>query len=344
MVKRMNNKPAVEKVEPVAAIPGGEVIIRGSDLQGSDCICPQVIFGKAHAPIVFATEEKIIARVPGNSAGTSLHVQTAAGETNGIPIEIGVQITDALHPVANPVVDPEGNIYSTFSGARGQKVSISIFRIDRNYQIEPFVRDLMNATGLALDGGGNLFVSSRHDGMVYRITPEGNRTILAEGMGVATGIAFDTDGSLYVGDRTGSIFKVGADGQIFVVATLEPSVAAYHLAFGPDGLLYITGPTTSSFDTVYRVDEHGEVKNFYRGLGRPQGLAFDAEGNLYVAASLHGRRGIVRLTPDAKSELVIAGSNLVGLAFAPGNRLVLATSNSLFHLNWPVPGLPLLRT
>ena len=56
------------------------------------------------------------------------------------------------------------------------------------------------------------------------------------------------------------------------------------------GDLFVTGPTTSSFDSVYKVDPHGVVSTFYRGLGRPQGMAFDREGNLYVAASLAGKR------------------------------------------------------
>ncbi len=34
----------------------------------------------------------------------------------------------------------------------------------------------------------------------------------------------------------------------------------------------------------------GEVEVFYRGLGRPQGMAFDDEGRLYVAASIVGRQ------------------------------------------------------
>src|SRR5215469_14118533 len=102
-------------------------------------------------------------------------------------------------------------------------------------------------------------------------------------MGIATGLAFDRAGNLYVGDRSGTIFKIGSDRQIFVFATLEPSLAAYHLAFHPSGDLYVTGPTTSSFDRVYRITKGGDVKVFYRGLGRPQGLAFDRDTNLYVA-------------------------------------------------------------
>ena len=197
---------------------------------------------------------------------------------------------------------------------------------------------MMNPTGMAIGHDGSLYVSSRYDGTVYRVSKNGAMTSYAEGMGVATGIAFDTEGNLYVGDRSGTIFKIGRDRQIFVFATIEPSVAAYHLAFDDSGNLYVSGPTTSSFDAVYQVDPHGHVEVFYRGLGRPQGLAFDVAGNLYVAASLHGRRGIVKITPDRRASLAVSGQNLVGLAFAPGKTAVLATNSGLLRLDWGIAG------
>jgi sugar lactone lactonase YvrE len=160
-------------------------------------------------------------------------------------------------------------------------------------------------------------------------------------MGIATGIAFDKNGSLYVGDRSGTIFKISPDREIYVYATLEPSVSAYHLAFSPAGELFVSGPTTSSFDRVYRISPAGEVSVFFRGLGRPQGLAFDRFGNLYVAASLGGKRGIVRLTPHAEAELVASGSNIVGMALLPSRRAMIATTTALFTLDWDVEGLPL---
>src|SRR5207248_107559 len=113
---------------------------------------------------------------------------------------------------------------------------------------------------------------------------------------------------------------------------MEPSVAAYHLAFSPSQELFVTGPTTSSYDHVYRISPTGEVRSYYRGLGRPQGLAFDTQGNLYVAASLAGRRGIVRLNPQAQPELVVSGNGIVGLAFTPRRSIILATTNSLIEL------------
>ena len=146
-------------------------------------------------------------------------------------------------------------------------------------------------------------------------------SVYVEGMGIGTGLAFDREDNLYVGDRSGTIFKISRQRQIYVFATVEPSIAAYHLAFGPDDHLYVTGPTTSSFDCVHRVSPDGAVEIFYRGLGRPQGMAFDAEGRLYVAASLAGRRGVVRIDQDRKPELFLSGPNIVGLAFLPSRAL-----------------------
>ncbi len=200
----------------------------------------------------------------------------------------------------------------------------------------------MNATSIAFDREGQMYVSSRHDEAVYKVAPNGTMSSYAQGMGVATGIAFDQEENLYVGDRSGTIFKIARDRQIFVFATLEPSVSAYHLAFGPDGNMFVSGPSTSSFDNIYRVDPHGSVSVFYRGLGRPQGLALDVDGNVYVAASLAGRRGIVKITPEGKANLEVSGQGLVGLAFAPGKSAILATTSAVYRISWDIQGRALL--
>jgi hypothetical protein len=62
-----------------------------------------------------------------------------------------------------------------------------------------------------------------------------------------------------------------------------------------------------------------------------------------VAASFEGKRGIVRITPDKKAALCVSGQNLVGLCFAPGKAVVLATTSAVFHLSWNIQGLPLLQ-
>ncbi len=178
-----------------------------------------------------------------------------------------------------------------------------------------------------------MFVSSRMDGTVYRVTAFKEALPFARNLGIATGIAFDSSDTMYVGDRTGTIFKVNGIGEETTWAQLEPSVSAYHLAIGPDQSLFVTGPTVASFDSVMRVDAKGSVSTFYKGLGRPQGLAVDESGTVYVAAALRGRRGIVRISPDGKdAELLVAGMNLVGLAFSATGDLAVASTDAIYSL------------
>jgi sugar lactone lactonase YvrE len=335
--KSSGSRPQILEVSPAAAIPGGEFQIRGKGLTNDERL--RARFGDVAAPVVIGSESLVIVRVPeGVSRGDLM-----LGEENGVAwtCDIGVQIADTLHPVANPVVDSLGNIYTTLSGSAGQRTPVSVYKVDTNLRAKPFVTDVLNATGLAMDAAGTLYVSSRHDGVVYQVSSSGNVSTYVEGMGVATGIVFDREDNLYVGDRSGTIFKISRQRQVYVFATIEASIAAYHMAFGLDGYLYVTGPTTSSFDVVHRISPQGNVEVFYRGLGRPQGMAFDADNNLYVAASLAGRRGVVRIAPDTKTELFLSGPAIVGLAFTPAKSIILATNNSLFRVDVGIAGRPL---
>jgi DNA-binding beta-propeller fold protein YncE len=287
--------------------------------------------------VVFASPTRLTVVVPETASGDSISVTTPHGSASAA-FTLASLLSENLHPVANPAVDGKGNVYVTFSGSRGQAVPTSLFRIDDESTLHPIAAGIMNPTGLALDAAGNLYISSRHDGAVYRLSRSGDLSTYAEGMGVATGLAFDVLGNLYVGDRSGTIFKIAPDRQIFVFATIEPSVAAYHLAFAPNGNLYVSGPTTSSNDCVYQIDQKGVVTPFFSNLGRPQGLAFDRDGNLHVAASWHGHRGIIRITPTRQASFVISGTNLVGLAFDPNRALILTTTSAAYFLPWAIPG------
>jgi sugar lactone lactonase YvrE len=344
----MNASPKIESAKPGATLPGGEVSIYGSGFSVRNHARPQVQFGSAEGSLILAADNYLVARVPDGASGGAVRIMMGSVESAPFPMALGVQIADNLHPVMNPAVDSSGNVYVTFSGQRGQKVPVPLYKITANHTIKPYVTELTNPTGLAIDRDGYLFVSCRNDGTIHRVSPDGRSMQWIEGMGIATGLAFDKGGSLYVGDRSGTIFKISPDREIFVFATLEPSVAAYHLAFSPTGDLFVSGPTTSSFDRIYRITPAGEVSVFYRGLGRPQGLAFDRFGNLYVAASLAGKRGVVRLTPKAEAEVVLGGTNIVGLALLPTHRAFIATNSpqpgeksALYSLDWDVEGLPL---
>src|SRR5450759_2787570 len=253
--KNVNGKPHIEAVAPSFALPGGEVRIIGKGLRPPELRRPSVHFGEIEGSVLISSDDFLVARVPEGAASGPVVVITNGAGANGHvsnphSIKVAVPVADNLHPVTNPALDREGNLYVTFSGSRGQKVPVSIFKIDTNYNVKPFLSEMMNATAIAFDREGQMYVSSRHDEAVYKVAPNGTMSSYAQGMGVATGIAFDPAGNLYVGDRSGTVFKIDRDRQIFVFAMLEPSVSAYHLPFGSNGNLYVTGPTTSSFDAI----------------------------------------------------------------------------------------------
>ncbi len=332
-------KPLIEQVTPAAAITGGEFQIRGHGFVRSER--PKVNFGTVPGTVIIGSDTLVIARVPEDATVGKIVIENGDDESTGWACDIGIQIADGMHPVANPAVDRFGNIYSTFSGTRGQKTPVSVYRIDPRDGVAPFLTDIMNATALLFDREGFLYISSRYEGIVYQADPSGALSVFVEGMGVATGMAFDDDGNLYVGDRSGTIFKISPARQIYVYATLESSISAYHLAFGPEGYLYVTGPTTSSFDTVHRISPTGEVESYFRGLGRPQGMAFDADGNLYVAASYGGRRGVVRITPQREGKLFLSGPNIVGVAFSPSRSMIITTNNGVHRVDVGIAGRPI---
>ena len=337
--------PRIDALEPSAALPGGEIRILGSGLNPvAELRRPLVRFGETDGAVVVSTNRFLVARVPEGAQSGPVTVTTNGHPSNAHDMRVAVTIAENLHPVTNPALDAEGNLYVTFSGSRGQKVPVAIYKIDTNYNVKPYLTEMMNPTSIAFDNDGQMYVSSRFDGTVYRVARNGTMAAYAESMGIATGIAFDRDQNLYVGDRTGTIWKIARNREMFVFAMLEPSVSAYHLAFHPNGDLYVTGPTTSSVDSVYRITPQGEVSAFYKGLGRPQGLGFDLDGNCYVAASFRGRRGIVRINPEHQAQIVVAGQGLVGLAFAPGRSVILATTSAVHRLNWDVQGKVLVES
>src|SRR5206468_10043466 len=130
---------------------------------------PRVRFGEIEGAVVISSDDFLVARVPSGASSGPIVVSTNGTASNPHQINVAIPIAENLHPVTNPALDAEGNIYATFSGSRGQKVPVAVFKIDTNYMMKPFVADMMNATSIAFDRQGQMYVSSRNDGAVYRV-------------------------------------------------------------------------------------------------------------------------------------------------------------------------------
>ena len=332
-------------VRPLWAVEGGHLTITGSGFTLDPL--PDIRVGGAPARFAFVSAQAVSVIVPQGLDGgrTPVRIDSAPGETAFV--EVGAPLATGLHQVDNPVFDRDGNLYVTFSGSRGQETPISIFIVRPDGSREPYVSGIPNPTSMAFDTEGRLHVSSRFDGTVYRLEDDLAPLVVASELGVACGIAFDADGVLHVGDRSGSILRV-VGGKVETLAMLPPSVAAFHLAFGPDGSLFVTGPTLGTHDCVYRISRDGSLEVFYDGFGRPQGLAFDALGRLYVVDALAGGGGVYRfdsIRPGAEPgstgqpEQLVAAGGLVGLAFSADGTLALASADTVYMLDAGVGGL-----
>ena len=268
--------PRIASVCPLAAVAGGRVTIRGSGVGGDGGTWPEVRIGDVAAQVVFADRGTVACFVPAHLGGASTPVRlaTAPGETAFL--NVGAPVATGVHQVDSPVFSGDGTLYLTYSGTRGDQSPVSVFRVSRDGFREPFVTGITNPTSMAFDPTGRLHVSSRFDGTVFVVDADGRARQVVTDLGVACGLAFGPDGTLYVGDRSGTVFQVTSSGQVSAFATLPPSVAAFHLAMAPTGELYVTAPTLSTCDAVYRIDRVGVVTTLTRRFGRPQGLAFDA--------------------------------------------------------------------
>jgi outer membrane protein assembly factor BamB len=330
----------VTSVHPLWAIEGGRITLEGSGFALERGL-PQVRLGAQPARLAAASSTALTVIVPQGLDGgqTAVRIDELPGET--ALVEIGAPLVTGVHHVDSPAYDRHGNLYVTFSGSRGQQAPVAIFLVRPDGTREPFVTDVPNPTSLAFDREGRLYVSSRFDGSVYRVEPDGRATIHASDLGVACGLAFGPDGALYVGDRSGSVLRIEADGRAQPFAALPPSVAAFHLAFGPDDHLYVTGPTLNTHDAIYRIAPDGAVAAWSTGYGRPQGLAFDTAGHLYVVDALAGASALyrVRLDSPGAPELMLSGGPLIGLAFDPHGGIALAAAETVYRLSVGIRGL-----
>ncbi|MCZ6768360.1 MAG: gluconolaconase, partial [Acidobacteria bacterium] len=153
----------IKAVKPTIALPGGTVQVEVEGLEDPSGV--QVEVGDVKAEIAGASSRFLTVRIP-EKCGDGLVVRSH-GE-HRIDLKVGRVIASELHPVSNPVVDSKGNVYVTFSGARGEKVPFSVFVVHADGSKHPFLAEVVNPTGLAIGPDDCLYITSRHTGTVYR--------------------------------------------------------------------------------------------------------------------------------------------------------------------------------
>jgi len=333
--------PKIKRVSPDKAISGGEIELITENFQVDPGGGLRCLANGLECQLNSASSRRVIASLPEIDDSTAIiQLETSAGDSNGFVVATGKLVANEMHIVANPAIDPSDDaLILTRSGGRGQQLPNTLYRLETDGYLDELPVEILNPTGIAFGPTGTMYVSNRAEGTVSRIDRGEAAVVVASELGIATGIAFGPDGTMYVGDRSGTVYRVFEDGSKETFALIEASVAAFHIAFGPDGKLYVSSPGFASHDSIYSIDQDGQVERYVRGLGRPQGLAFDRDGNLYVAACYKGRHGVVRIDAETRDiETFLAGNSVVGICFTRNGEMIVATGDAAYSLNLGIYG------
>ncbi len=322
----------ITAVSPALGVPGGEVRINCRGFTPDLPNVSKVLLGEVEAEIVSASEERVIARLVDSPNALGVSLRVGSQQSAVFPFTISTRLATGLHPVTSPVVASDGTIITTESGSRGQQIAQPLVKVSRLGEITRCSCEITNPTGLAFGPDGQLYVSSRNDGVVFRYVDFDQLEVLAEDLGIACGIAFDSRGRMFVGDRSGKIYRLDQAGGREEFAVLEPSISAYHLAVDAADRLYVTGPTLSMRDSLYRISREGRVEIVFKGLARAQGMAILPDGDILIATAYAGKKGVFKFSPaTATVEHYIAAPTLVGIAVA-GDEIILADNASIYRI------------
>src|SRR6202451_825087 len=109
--KNRNGKPHIEAVAPSFALPGGEVRIIGKSLRPHELRRPSVHFGEIEGSVLISSDDFLVARVPEGASSGPVVVGANGQISNPHSIKVAVTVADSVHPVTNPALDREGNIF-----------------------------------------------------------------------------------------------------------------------------------------------------------------------------------------------------------------------------------------
>ena len=317
--------------EPQAVLPDGILDLICKEVPAGEYARLRVVWGTTPARILLLRSDHIRLRVPAEAEGNRVQVFLGDELLASTEVLLGQAVLTHIHAVDNPVVDSQGYVYTTYSGRRDETPPVSVYRVHPDGTADHYVTAVRNATALALDPQDILFVSSRFEGRIYKVLKPDQLEVYAENVGVPFGMTFNDQGVLFVGDREGRILKIHPNGEQSIFLELPASPIAYHLAFDPDGNLFVSVPNLAH-DRVYMVDPFGHAIPFYTDFGRPHGLAFDREGNLYIAKGHSWDSGVYRITAQGAMEKILAGPPVVGLAFDREGNVWVNTAHVLYRL------------
>lgn len=166
--------------------------------------------------------------------------------------------------------------------------------------VELLISGIDAPEGPCFDRAGNLYFVNWTSSAIMQLTLDGQVSEWFNTGGIPAGLAFDSDGNLYVadeGDDLHGILRITPDKRLEIVVNEfegKPLNGANDLMFAPDGALYFSDPWRSGIDNpvggFYRYLPDGRLERLDHGLAFPNGVAVAADGSaVYLAETGHNR-------------------------------------------------------
>lgn len=189
-------------------------------------------------------------------------------------------------------------------------------------------RGVESPDDLTFGPDGSLYWTALMTGEVGKLTPDGKKVTVAQGLMGANPITFSDDGRLFVArDFMGEgLYELDPNGVKPPRPIDEKLVGLNAFDFGPDGKLY--GPLFFGGKLVSVDVDSGAMRTVAEGFTTPVSVKFDAQGRLFAADQAQGKVFLVNPMSGAKSVYATIEPGLDNLAFDSKGRLFASNANT----------------
>lgn len=227
--------------------------------------------------------------------------------------------------VEGPTVDSDGNLY--FSDVLGG----GVYRRDPDGEITTIVPKRRGVGGIVLHADGGVVVSGRD--IVHVRDGENRRLLSIEGLPGWNDICADSAGRVYAGSIRFAVFDPEATpvpGELWRIDAVDRAVVLYENVLHANGVSLSPGERTifhsdtrNNVILVHTIAEDGTAgdrRALHFPPGAPDGMAFDAQGLLWVASARSGC--VARITPDGEIDRVLdlPAQTVTSVCFAPDGK------------------------
>lgn len=182
---------------------------------------------------------------------------------------------------------------------------------------------LRSPQAVAVDAAGNVYIADTSAEALFKLSPDGSVSGIAQGLSGPSGVAVDAAGDVYVSDSGNhEVDKLTWNGGFAVSPVASGLGSPAGLAVDAAGDLFIADPGRHQVDkvtpdgTLSVIAGTGTAGSPVTGtataspLNNPTGVAVDANGNVYIADS--GAAVVAKVTPAGALSIFAGKAGLPG--------------------------------